>query len=41
VVFVKGDQAFVVGIMVRYESKPTSLMDVVAEKLWKYQHLNV
>ncbi|KFQ96796.1 hypothetical protein N306_08448, partial [Opisthocomus hoazin] len=38
-VFVKGDQALVVDITVRYESKPTSLADAAAEKVKKYQHL--
>ncbi|KFR07483.1 hypothetical protein N306_14973, partial [Opisthocomus hoazin] len=38
-VFFKGDQALVVDITVRYESKPTSLADAATEKVKKYQHL--
>lgn len=38
-VFVKGNQALAVDITIRYESKPTSLVDVVAEKVRKYHHL--
>ncbi|KFZ65179.1 hypothetical protein N338_04655, partial [Podiceps cristatus] len=38
-VFVKGYQAFVVDITVRYESKPTSLAGAVVENVKKYQHL--
>jgi len=37
-VFVKGDQALVVDITVRYESKSTSLADAATEKIKKYQH---
>ncbi|KFW81955.1 hypothetical protein N336_12206, partial [Phalacrocorax carbo] len=38
-VFVKRDQALVVNITVRYESKLMSLADAVVEKVKKYQHL--
>lgn len=38
-VFVRGDQAFVLDITVRYESKLTSLVDAAAETVKKYQHL--
>ncbi|KFQ83395.1 hypothetical protein N337_03181, partial [Phoenicopterus ruber ruber] len=38
-IFVKGDQAFVVDVTVRYESKPASLANVAAEKAKKYEHL--
>lgn len=40
-VFVKANQAFVVDITVRYESKSTYLEDRATEKVNKYQHLKV
>ncbi|KFO06208.1 hypothetical protein N312_00884 [Balearica regulorum gibbericeps] len=36
---VKGDQAIVVDVTVRYESKETSLAGTAIEKVRKYQHL--
>jgi len=38
-VFVKGDQALVVDITVRFESKPTSLAAAATKKVKKYQYL--
>ncbi|NXU26030.1 PO24 protein, partial [Thalassarche chlororhynchos] len=38
-IFVKGGQAFVVDLTVRYESKPSSFADAVAEKVRKYQEV--
>ncbi|KFQ95050.1 hypothetical protein Y956_03504, partial [Nipponia nippon] len=38
-IFIKEQQALVVDITVRFESKQTSLSDAAAEKVRKYQHL--
>lgn len=39
IVFVKGGQALVVDINIRYESKLSSLANIAPEKVRKYQHL--
>ncbi|NWQ98217.1 PO24 protein, partial [Burhinus bistriatus] len=38
-IFVKEEQALVVDVTVRFESKPTSLLDAAKEKVQKYRHL--
>ncbi|KFO08882.1 hypothetical protein N312_13286, partial [Balearica regulorum gibbericeps] len=38
-IFVKGNQAIVVDVTVRYENKETSLADAAMEKVRNYQHL--